>query len=207
MRLRLYSRLTPPADEVVAEEDYPVILVVEETITAKWSGDGEQVATTFTLAHSVALSKKEMKRKIHVRSIHRLLAISTDMLLVEIRLRLMLQVISKRYGSWRHTEDIGVLDSAIAAMDLLDPFFCPNGMWVRSIPIIATKPTVIASMGFSRPYQAYSGRGVALQTPSILDKHFYAADMALIRPLASAHRGREWRSIIQGMMLHRAISP
>lgn len=39
------SRLSPPAEDDApsALEDFPIVTVVKETITAKWSGQGDQV--------------------------------------------------------------------------------------------------------------------------------------------------------------------
>ena len=38
------NRLSPPAGDALATlEDYPVVTVVKETITGKWSGEGNQV--------------------------------------------------------------------------------------------------------------------------------------------------------------------
>ena len=39
----LLVRLSPPTGVLAAPEDYPLVHVVKETITGKWSGDGDQV--------------------------------------------------------------------------------------------------------------------------------------------------------------------
>lgn len=39
-------RLSPPTGVVAVAEDYPLVHVVKETITGRWSGDGDQVPLT-----------------------------------------------------------------------------------------------------------------------------------------------------------------
>lgn len=46
----LPGRFSPPTGTLSTSEEYPTLAVVKETITAKWSGEGEQVKFWVVLA-------------------------------------------------------------------------------------------------------------------------------------------------------------
>lgn len=115
--------------------------------------------------------------------------LETNVLHVEMRLPLISQVLSKRYGSSRHAQGVEGSDPDTGTRDLLDPFFCPNGMWVQRIPVTVAEILVFVSMYISHSYYAFAGRGVSLQISSILDKIFCVVGMTSICPRCKYARG------------------